>query len=253
MNIGELREELARQDQDRYVVLRDPDTGRIYSLQFLIQETAVYHGNQDLRCGPHNLTYRPSDKDRSILHLGQQGWYGDYPQTPNVETVAKLADELGNYPDQETPTVLTHHFDEFVDVDLLLPIDDTGRPMIWGHPGSSTRAWPREAREAPPDRVLLIGNTENEAYAQLKEAMRDDLDARVLLLQADRPSNTGKETFPIAERQVTKEELQQKQQTASEQLRQAWLKLGNAVTKPQSQTRSELQQDAIPPPETGPK
>ena len=178
MNIGELRQELAGQDQGRYVVLRDPDTGRIYSLQFLIQETAVYHGNQDLRCGPHNLTYRPSDKDRSILHLGQQGWYADYPQTPNVETVAKLADELGNYPDQETPTVLTHHFDEFVDVDLLLPIDDTGRPMLWGHPGSSIRAWPREAREAPPDRVLLIGNTENEAYAQLKEAMRDDCEIK---------------------------------------------------------------------------
>ena len=52
MNTGQL----VQHDPDRYTVLQDPASSLIHSLQFLIQETAVINGHQDLRCGPHNLT-----------------------------------------------------------------------------------------------------------------------------------------------------------------------------------------------------
>ena len=231
MNITEIKEQLVLQDQDRYVVLRDPESGCIYSLQFLIEETAAWHGNDDLRCGPHNLTYKNSDKDRTILHFGQQGWYGIYPDTPDVETVAKLADALEKYSDQEKPAVLTHHFDDFVEVNLIKPMDDTGSPLLWGHRGSNVSAWPRETRQAPPDRVLLIGNTENEAYSQLRKAARAERDARVLLLQADRPSLQGQEDLTIGRRTVTRTEIQDKHQKAEADLKQAWETLADTIRK----------------------
>ena len=230
MNINELRAELARQDQDRYVVLRDPDSGLIHSLQFLIPETAAYHGNEDLRCGPHNLTYRTSDKDRPILHLGQQGWYGNYPPTPDIETVAKLAAELENF-DQDLPAVLTHHFDEFVDADLIQPIDDAGSPMLWGNPGSNVNPWPQATRKAPPDRVLLISNLENEAYSQVRKTVRTEIEARVHLLQADRPLLQGEENFTIGRRTVTRTEIQEKHRLAEADLKKAWETLAHAVKK----------------------
>ena len=230
MNISELAQELAQHDQDRYVVLRNPESGFIYSLQFLIQETAVWHGNQDLRCGPHNLTYKPSDKDRTILHFGQQGWYGKYPPTPDVETVGKLARELDSF-DQDLTLVLTHHFDDFVDVNLILPIDDTGSPMLWGNPGSNVSAWPRETRKAPPDRVLLIGNTENEAYSQLRKAARAERDARTYLLQADRPGLQGQEDLIIGSRTVTRTKIRKQHRKAEDNLKQAWAALADAIRK----------------------
>ena len=231
MNIREIKEQLALQDQDRYVVLRDPESGCIYSLQFLIEETAAWHGNEDLRCGPHNLTYRNSDKDRTILHFGQQGWYGKYPDTPDVETVAKLADALEKYSDPEKPAVLTHHFDDFVEVNLIKPLDDTSSPMLWGHRGSNVSAWPSETRQAPPDRVLLIGNTENEAYSQLRKAARTERDARTYLLQADRPSLQGQEDLTIGRRTVTRTEIRDKHRNAEADLKKAWETLAHAVKK----------------------
>lgn len=231
MNIREIKEQLALQDQDRYVVLRDPESGCIYSLQFLIEETAAWHGNQDLRCGPHNLTYRHSDKDRTILHFGQQGWYGKYPDTPDVETVAKLAEALGKYSDPETPAVLTHHFDDFVEVNLITPLDDTGSPMLWGHGGSNVNPWPSATRDKPPQQVLLIGNTENEAYSELRKAARAERDARVFLLQADRPSLQGQEDLTIGGQTVTRTEIQEKHRNAEADLKQAWQTLADTIRK----------------------
>ena len=93
MNTGQLVQELLQHNPDRYTVLQDPASGLIHSLQFIIQETDVINGHQDLRCGPHNLTHRPR-QGSPILHSGQQSWsanprYTDTPGTAPANTHAR--------------------------------------------------------------------------------------------------------------------------------------------------------------------
>ena len=106
---------------------------------------------------------------------------------------------MGKYSGPEKPAVLTHHFEDFVEVNLIKPIDDTSNPMLWGHRGSNVGAWPRETRQAPPDQVLLIGNTENEAYSQLRKAARTERDApRSSCYKQTAPASRNKRTSPPA-------------------------------------------------------
>ena len=228
MNIADLRESLSQQDEDRYVVLRDPGSGLVHSLKFLIEETVTLNAGTDLRTGPHSLTYKISDSNTPILHFGQQGWYGDYPPTPDMETVAQLAVELEKR-DQNMLAVVTHHFDEFVDVDVVLPLDDMAKPVLWGNPGSNVSPWPTANRQAPPSRVLLISNRENEAYSQLKRAITAELDAGILQLQASRPNLQGITDLPLGSRTVTRTELRESYMLSSDRLRKAWTKLTNIV------------------------
>ena len=237
MNIRELRKTLGQHDPDINVVLRHPDSGRIHVLLCLVDETAAINANRDLRCGPHNLTYRPSEKDAPILHLGQQSWYGDYPQTPDVDTAGKLSAELASR-NQDTLAVITHHFDEFVDVDLVEIIENTTSPMLWGHPGSNLRAWPKRSDNKLPDRVLLISNSENEAYTRLRTAAQEELEAGLLLLNAERQGNQGRDPLPIGDREVTKDALQADRRRATRRTRAAWKTLSQAVSGQSQDSRT---------------
>ena len=230
MNIGKIRDQLALYDQGLHVVLRDSHSGLIHVLLCLVEETVALNACQDLRCGPHNLTYAPSEKDTPILHFGQQSWHGRYPDTPDVETVGKLTAELARR-DQDKPAMITHHFDEFIDVDLIEILDNTNSPLLWGNPGSSLRTWPTGTNNKLPTQVLLIGNSENEAYSQLRKAMKQELDAGVFLLHTQRQGYQGKDLLPRAGGDVSRTSLQEDHRRAVEETSAAWKRLEGAVTK----------------------
>ena len=202
MKTADLARQLLQHDQDLYVVLRDADSSLIHSLQFLIEETAVINGHQDYRCGPHNLTY-PPHKGSGILLFGQQTWPSahQYPDTPDVQTVGKLAAHLaGRNPD--LLAVVTHYFDDFVDIDVLQTIDDAGLPVLWGNPGSNVRAWPPDCQQHLPEQVLLLSNSLNEAYCQLRRTHRAELEARTLMLESKKPHYQGAREVPRGDRNV---------------------------------------------------
>ena len=227
MNLRELGKTLEQHDPDLHVVLKDPDSGLIHVLLCILEDTAAINGNHDLRCGPHNLTYRPSGQDAPILHLGRQSWYGNYPATPEVDTAGKLASELAKR-DPDLRAVITHHFDEFVDVDLVEIVENTSSPMLWGNPGSNLPAWPKHVDKLP-SRALLVSNSENEAYAQLRKAMRQELETGVLLVNAGRPGYQGKDPLPLGDRGVTREKLRQDHRRAIDRTHAAWENLRQAV------------------------
>ncbi len=220
MKIKEIVERLAHQDQDRYVVLRDAHSGLVHSLQFLIEETAAIDGHQDFRCGPHNMDHDDPDKNTRVLHFGQQGWYGDYPVTPNVETVQNLLTELRSR-NPEMPAVLTHHFDDMSDVDLIVPMEDMAKPVLWGNPGSNVRASPYDCPKGPPDRLLLIANHESEAYSHLRRTMDRELKSRVLELQSRRPEYRDLDQLPVRSSSCSRKALQTDLYAATVALREA--------------------------------
>ena len=230
MNIREIRDRLGQYDQDLHVVLRNSPSGLIHVLACLVEETVALNANRDLRCGPHNLTYGPSEKDTPILHFGQQSWYGRYPDTPDVETVGKLTAELVRR-DQNKPAVITHHFDEFIDVDIIEILENTSSPLLWGNPGSGLQSWPTGINNKLPTQVLLIGNSENEAYSHLRRAMNRELDAGVFLLHTQRQGYQGKDLLPRAGGDVSRTSLQEDHRRAVEETSAAWKRLEGAVTK----------------------
>ena len=237
MNIREIRNQLAQYDQNLHVVLRDSPSGLIHVLLCLVEDTVALNAYQDLRCGPHNLTYRPFEKESPILHFGQQSWHGNYPDTPDVETVGKLTAELARR-DQDKPAVITHHFDEFIDVDIIEILGNTNSPMLWGNPGSGLRSWPTGINNKLPTRVLLIGNSENEAYSHLRRPMNRELDAGVFLLHTHRQGYQGKDPLPRAGGDVSRTSLQEDHRRAVEETSAAWKRLEGAVRKATSATDS---------------
>ena len=188
MKIKELIKKLAAEDQDRYVVLRDPHSRLVHTLESLLEETVALHDHKDFRCGPHKLEHRDPKKNGRILHIGQQSWEGSYPPTPDVQTVGKLLAELRNR-DPELTAVITHHFDELCDADVIKSLDNMGSPMLRGNPGSYTETWPKDCRKAPPDQVLLISNQENEAYSNLVRARNRELDTMVHEMESRPPTS----------------------------------------------------------------
>ena len=221
MNVTQLIQELAQHNPSTHTVLRDPESGLIHSLKRLLEEQANYGGYKDHRCGPHSLPFRPSSNDRPILHLGQQSWYGNYPPSPDTETVGALLQDL-QHRDPDRLIVITHHFDEFIDVDLLMSLDNVGTPMMWGNPGSNLNPWPTDCRTSPPDRVLLISNTENEAYSALRRATDRYTTARVITAMADRPALRKLDMLPMSSRAVPRTRLMQQLHTTQHELQKAW-------------------------------
>ena len=220
MKIREIAERLSQEDPQRYVVLRDAHSGLVHSLQFLIEETAAIDGYQDFRCGPHNMDHHDPDKNARVLHFGQQGWYGDYPVTPDVETVQNLLTELRSR-DPEMLTVLTHHFGDMSDVDLIVLMEEMGKPVLWGNPGSNVKAWPYDCPNGPPDRLLLIANQENEAYSHLRRMMERELKSRVLELQSRRPEYRHLDQLPVRSSSCSRKTLETDLYAANVALREA--------------------------------
>lgn len=233
MTTAELLHHLSHHEQERYIVLRDPDSGLIHALKFLIEESAFLNGNQDFRCGPHNLAFK-TEGSSPILHFGQQTWPSGhrYPDTPDVQTVAKLATHLQER-DPDPPAVIGHYFDEFIDIDTLIPIDGAARPTLWGNPGSGVRPWPEECRKHPPDRVLLLTNSVNESYSRLRKAHTQEVYARALLMESREPVFKDLNQLPIDPRTtMSSEDLRAKHTDALQELRDAQDHFERVLTAP---------------------
>ena len=122
-----------------------------------------------------------------------------------MQTVEQLREELRTR-NQDAMVVVSHFFDEFSEVDVVMKLAGMDSPMLWGNPGSSLKVTPDDDERGYPGEVLLISSSENEAYSTLRRAKTAETEARVEWLLSNRPALAESTDLPLTSRRTVSRE-----------------------------------------------